>query len=192
MKSQKIKLGNFEYLAYLAISDEEKEIGLQDVEELETEDGLQEGMLFIYDEPQHLDFWMKDTEIPLQIVFIGEDNKVISIKQGVPLSEEFISEDNSKYVFETVPEANINEGDILVLNSEFESDKLYVIGSDGNPQAILEGGERIFSRKSSAVIIRKAKKAFESQSDTDYKDLGRYIFNEMHAQDNREPEYVEN
>lgn len=192
MKTQKIKIGNTEYLAYLAITEEEKEIGLQEVEELEIEDGLQEGMLFIYDEPQHLDFWMKDTEIPLQIVFIGEDNIVISVKQGVPMSEDFISEDNVQYVFETIPEASINVGDILVLNPEFESDKLYVIGSDGNPQAILEGGERIFSRKSSAVIIRKAKKAFKSKSDTDYKDLGRYIFNEMHAQDNREPEYVEN
>ena len=67
MNTQKIKIGDTEYLAYLAITDEEKEIGLQEVEELEVEDGLQEGMLFIYDEPQHLDFWMKDTEIPLQI-----------------------------------------------------------------------------------------------------------------------------
>lgn len=191
MKTQKIKIGNTEYLAYLAITEEEKEIGLQEVEELEIEDGLQEGMLFIYDEPQHLDFWMKDTEIPLQIVFIGKDNIVISVKQGVPMSEDFISEDNVQYVFETIPEANINVGDELILN-ELEPNKLYVIGSDGNPQATLEGGERIFSRKSSAVIIRKAKKAFESQSDVDYKDLGRYIFNEMKAQDNREPEYVEN
>lgn len=191
MNTQKIKIGDTEYLAYLAITDGEKEIGLQEVEELEVEDGLQEGMLFIYDGPQHLDFWMKDTEIPLQIVFIGEDNIVISIKQGVPMSENFISEDNAKYVFETIPEANINVGDELILN-ELEPNKLYVIGSDGNPQATLEGGERIFSRKSSAVIIRKAKKAFESKSDTDYKDLGRYIFNEMRAQDNREPEYVDN
>lgn len=191
MKTQKIKIGNTEYLAYLAITEEEKEIGLQEVEELEIEDGFQEGMLFIYDEPQHLDFWMKDTEIPLQIVFIGEDNIVISVKQGIPMSEDFISEDNAQYVFETIPEANINVGDELILN-ELEPNKLYVIGSDGNPQATLEGGERIFSRKSSAVIIRKAKKAFESKSDTDYKDLGRYIFNEMKAQDNREPEYVEN
>lgn len=191
MKTQKIKIGNTDYLAYIAQSEEEKETGLQNVEELENKDGLQEGMLFVYDEPQHLDFWMKDTEIPLVLAFIGEDNKVISIKYGTPLSEELISEDNAKYVFETVPEVTINVGDELVLN-DLEPNKLYVIGSDGNPQAILEGGERIFSRKSSAVIIRKAKKAFESKSDTDYKDLGRYIFNEMNAQDNREPEYVEN
>lgn len=191
MKTQKIKIGNIDYLAYIAQSEEEKETGLQNVEELENRDGLQEGMLFVYDEPQHLDFWMKDTEIPLLLAFINENNIVISVKFGTPMSDELISEDNSKYVFETIPEANINIGDELILN-DFEPNKLYVIGSDGTPQAILEGGERIFSRKSSAVIIRKAKKAFESQSDTDYKDLGRYIFNEMKAQDNREPEYVEN
>lgn len=191
MRTQKIKIGDIDYLAYIAQSEEEKEIGLQNVEELENKDGFQEGMLFVYDEPQHLDFWMKDTEIPLLLAFIGGDNKVISVKYGTPLSEELISEDNVKYVFETIPESNINVGDELILN-DLEPNKLYVIGSDGNPQATLEGGERIFSRKSSAVIIRKAKKAFDSKSDSDYKDLGRYIFNEMKAQDNREPEYVEN
>ena len=38
----------------------------------------------------------------------------------------------------------------------------------------------------------KTKCAYVSKEDKDYKSLGRYIFKEMDAQDNRDPEYVEN
>ena len=65
-----------------------------------------------------------------------------------------------------------------------------IYGSDGQPQGYLKGGERIFSRKSTRVIIRKAKRAYKSQSDVDFKALGRYVFNEMKAQDERPAEYT--
>jgi len=54
----------------------------------------------------------------------------------------------------------------------------------------LDGGERIFSRKSTRVIIKKAKKAYVSQLDKDYKALGKYVFKELNKQDDRDPEYV--
>jgi hypothetical protein len=41
-------------------------------------------------------------------------------------------------------------------------------------------------------MIRKAKKADESKTDVDYKDLGRYVFGELDRQENRDPEYVDN
>ena len=40
----------------------------------------------------------------------------------------------------------------------------------------LWGGERIFSRKNTVVLIRKAKKAALTNSDKDIKALGRYMF----------------
>lgn len=188
-----VTIGDKTYKLVVAESEEEKEEGLMGVEELESD----EGMLFDYrDEPQEeISFWMKDTYTPLDIIFVDENDSVISVQEGIPESEDLITEYNVAYVIEVAKGSGIKTGDIVKFKTsieDYEPNKLYVIGSDGNPQAILEGGERIFSRKSSAVIIRKAKKAFESKSDTDYKDLGRYIFNEMKAQDNREPEYVEN
>ena len=54
----------------------------------------------------------------------------------------------------------------------------------------LVGGERIVSRKETKVLIRKAKKALDSHSDSDYKSLGKYIFKVFKKQDSREPEYV--
>ena len=56
METQIIKINDKEYLAYVARTEEEKEKGLQGVTALETVDGREEGMLFVYDEPQHLDF----------------------------------------------------------------------------------------------------------------------------------------
>lgn len=188
-----VTINNKTYKLIVSESEEEKEEGLMGVEELDSD----EGMLFDYrNNPQEeLSFWMKDTFVPLDIIFVGEDNKVLSVQKGIPESEDLITEYNVAYVIEVAQGSGIKKGDIVKFHmsiDDLEKNKLYVIGSDGTPQATLEGGERIFSRKSSAVIIRKAKKAFESKSDTDYKDLGRYIFNEMKAQDGREPEYVEN
>jgi len=39
-------------------------------------------MLFVFEEPKHVDFWMKDTLIPLDIIFIDSDEKVISVAKG--------------------------------------------------------------------------------------------------------------
>ena len=188
-------------------TEEQKERGLMDVEELDP----QEGALFDYsNEPQaELSFWMKDTTIPLLICFINESGKVISVHQGQPMSEEMITESSEfvAYVIEVGINEQIKPGDQTSLDTqdineddENEEDthpelgvnRLYVYGSDGSVQAELQGGERIFSRKSSRVIIAKAKKAYASKEDKDYKSLGRYIFKEMDAQDNRDPEYVEN
>ena len=43
---------------------------------------------------------MKDTKIPLDIIFINEDLEVISIGKGIPDSEEFITENNVNFVLE--------------------------------------------------------------------------------------------
>lgn len=200
------KIGNKTYHLFIAETEEEKTQGLMFVEELPEN----EGMLFDYsDDPQpELSFWMKNVEIPLDIIFINQDGIVISVKTGKPLSEEYITESSEfiSCVVEVNANSGIKPGDKTDLFEDFEEEaddaededypelsvnKLYVYGSDGDIQATLQGGERIFSRKSSAVIIKKAKKAYMTKDDKDYKALGRYIFNEMRAQDERPNEYVE-
>ena len=204
-----VQIGNKTYNLLVAETEEQKEQGLMNVSEMDEN----EGMLFDYsDEPQEsLSFWMKDTTIPLDIIFVNQDGVVISVKQGQPNSEEYITEDSEfiSCVIELNANSGVKSGDKTDLFSELngeieESDddedaypdlkvnRLYVYGSDGNVQAELQGGERIFSRISTKKIIAKAKKAYMTKEDKDYKALGRYIFKEMDAQDNRDPEYVEN
>lgn len=43
---------------------------------------------------------MKDTEIPLDIIFINEDFEVLSIYQGEPGNKNIAEEDNVKFVLE--------------------------------------------------------------------------------------------
>ena len=187
-----ISINDEDYDVLVFRTEEEKEIGLQNVESMDDD----EGGIFVYDKPQHVDFWMKDTSIPLDIIFVDENNTVISVKQGEPNSEEYISEDNVKYVIELNANSGIKSGDKVVFEDYTEIingldvNKMYVIWEDGKPQMELFGGERIFSIPSTKIIIKKAKKAYKEKTDSAYKSLGKYVFKEMNAQDSRGKEYV--
>ncbi len=49
------------------------------------------GMLFVFEQTQPVGFWMKNTPMPLDLVFVGQDGIVRAIKQGVPQSEALIA-----------------------------------------------------------------------------------------------------
>lgn len=60
-----------------------KSIGLQNRDSLEDN----QGMLFVYKKPRFLQFWMKDTSIPLDLAYIDEEGKILQIIQLVPFDE---------------------------------------------------------------------------------------------------------
>ena len=45
------------------------------------------GMLFVFDAPQPLAFWMKNTFVPLSIAFIGVDGRILNIEDMAPRTE---------------------------------------------------------------------------------------------------------
>lgn len=182
-----VEVNDKKYNVKVAKSQEERTKGLQNKKELPND----EGMLFIFDKPQQVSMWMKDTLIPLDIIFINDDLEVIEVYEGKPESTEIMQEDNTKYVLEVNANSEIKKGDEVDIDDEEDTlPVMKVIDSNGDTQMELNGGERIFSRKNTRTIIRMVKKADSTKSDSDYKRLGNKIFSYIKQQDNREPDYV--
>jgi uncharacterized membrane protein (UPF0127 family) len=49
--------------------------------------GTNEGMLFVYDEPQVHCFWMRNTRLPLTIAFIADDGRIVNLADMKPFDE---------------------------------------------------------------------------------------------------------
>ncbi|XHM74962.1 DUF192 domain-containing protein [Mesorhizobium sp. ANAO-SY3R2] len=76
------------------------------------------GMLFVFEQTQPVGFWMKNTPLPLDLLFIGADGVVRDIQQGVPFSEAVIAaEEPVRFVLElkagTAAKTGVNVGDKL-------------------------------------------------------------------------------
>ena len=62
----------------VASSPEERLMGLMFREELPVD----EGMLFVYEYPHNVSFWMKNVLIPLDIIFLNETGTVINVEEA--------------------------------------------------------------------------------------------------------------
>lgn len=85
----------------VAVADDEDERnqGLMDVRDLPKD----KGMLFIFEESEPRSFWMANTPLALDIIFVNEDYEIVRIHHNTkPYSEKnFESEKPAKYVIET-------------------------------------------------------------------------------------------
>lgn len=64
----------------LAMTDEERARGLMFRERIRPD----EGMLFVFDEEELHSFWMKNTLVPLDILWLGRDRRIVHIASDVP------------------------------------------------------------------------------------------------------------
>ncbi|MBE0636894.1 MAG: DUF192 domain-containing protein [Bacteroidales bacterium] len=86
------------------------------------------GMLFIYHEEQYQGYWMKNTHVPLDILYANKDFGIVSIYENTkPESEEILpSGDKAKYVIEVaggfVKKHGIKRGDKFSFQSFSEKD----------------------------------------------------------------------
>lgn len=187
MKKENIILGKKQYQVEVPENDQEMKKGLQNRKSLDQD----KGMLFIFPDSDKISMWMRDTLIPLDIIFINSDQEVIDVKKGTPQDDTLLSVEDTMYVVELNQGSGVKVGDELEFVDDDASEYVMdVIGPDGQSQYQLKGGERIVSRRQTKIIIRKAKKALDSQADKDFKSLGRYIFKVFNQQDGREAEYV--
>ena len=160
---------------------------------------------------------MKDTMVPLDIIFINEKGSVIQVSTGEPLSEEPIicSGEPIMAVLEVSANSGIKVEDFAELAEEkpFDAENdddfdenlfpelkpnvMYILGPDGTPQGELQGNERIFSRIHTRSLIKKAKRAYASRRNKhEYEQLcialGKNMFKCLQIQSETPAEYVEN
>jgi uncharacterized membrane protein (UPF0127 family) len=91
--------GERSFTIEIADDQSERSAGLMFREEMDDD----HGMLFVFSETKPVGFWMKNTPMPLDLVFIGEDGKVLDVLPGEPFSEALISpgtEVQVRYVLE--------------------------------------------------------------------------------------------
>jgi uncharacterized protein len=85
-----------------------------------------EGMIFLFDELDYYPFWMKNTLIPLDMLWLDPDGRVVSIAQSVPPCKadpcpSYFPDAKSVYVVEVVSgfvrEHKVKVGDVLQLRN---------------------------------------------------------------------------
>lgn len=89
------------------------------------------GMLFVYDEPQQMSFWMLNTKIELDLIFLSENLEVIEWIEGMKpgygqsatLLPNYTSSQKAQYALEVnaglVKKINLQVGDLLNLPLTF-------------------------------------------------------------------------
>lgn len=107
--------GEAHFTVRVADDPAERAQGLMHVESMAT----LEGMLFAYDEPQSVSFWMENTLIPLDMLFAGADGTILAIHENaVPMDRTPIpGGDGVQYVLEIngglAERLGIEPGDVL-------------------------------------------------------------------------------
>ncbi len=66
-----------EFFVSIANNQEKRNYGLMNLPKLEAK----MGMLFIFERPDVINMWMKDTLIPLDMIFVDASNNIVNIKQ---------------------------------------------------------------------------------------------------------------
>ncbi len=99
-ESLEITTSRCTYVFAVEIADqpEERTIGLMNREKLDPRGG----MLFVFDQPNNIQMWMKNTLISLDMIFIDDKGRVLKIaEKTVPHSLDIISSgQNSSFVLE--------------------------------------------------------------------------------------------
>ena len=82
----KSSTGTHRFIAEVARTPDEQQRGMMFRESLAPD----RGMIFPYDPPQPASFWMENTLIPLDMIFIRADGTIARIATAEPLSQELV------------------------------------------------------------------------------------------------------
>ena len=95
MEKIEISLNDKKLIAEVAKTKQELNTGLMNRSSL----GENEGMLFIFNRPTTVRFWMKNTSIPLDIAYLNSEKVILEIYNLVPYSENEIQSHSNQIVY---------------------------------------------------------------------------------------------
>ncbi|HEY8747237.1 MAG TPA: DUF192 domain-containing protein [Tepidisphaeraceae bacterium] len=110
----KMKIGNRTFDLEVAKTSEQQALGLMKRDSMPQD----HGMIFTFAEERMLEFWMKDTRIPLDIIYLDARGKVVSVSQMRAYDLTSISSEiPAQYAIELnaglVKQVGIKSGDVL-------------------------------------------------------------------------------
>ena len=75
-----VELNGQRFTIEIASDDASREHGLMERTKMDAD----HGMLFVFDDDAPRAFWMKNTKIPLDMLFFDADRKLVSVQRNVP------------------------------------------------------------------------------------------------------------
>lgn len=111
-----MKLGTRTYKLEVAATDADRQKGLMQRDTMPED----HGMIFVFPDEAERAFWMKNTRIPLDILYIAADGRVVSIKQMKPYDLNTTPSDGpAKWAIELnkgqAAVAGVKPGDVLTI-----------------------------------------------------------------------------
>ena len=79
---QTLAIQNHTFHLEHAVTPKERQLGLMHRESLSSNNA----MLFAYQDPQSISVWMKNTLIPLDLIWLDDEFHILAIEYGTPLS----------------------------------------------------------------------------------------------------------
>jgi uncharacterized membrane protein (UPF0127 family) len=79
-----LTIGSQKLVAEVATTPEQREVGLMNRFSLKPD----HGMLFVFERPEPLAFWMRNTYVPLSIAFIAADGRILNIDDMQPQTDD--------------------------------------------------------------------------------------------------------
>jgi uncharacterized membrane protein (UPF0127 family) len=109
-----MQIGGETYTLEVARDDAARQRGLMERDAMPAD----RGMLFVFPKSRELSFWMKNTRIPLDIIYLDDGGQVVSVHQMKPYDRTSVpSAAPAKYAIELnlgqVKKAGVKVGDVL-------------------------------------------------------------------------------